>query len=302
MANKLLCYRLQVQSRRDREHKDLFCFDDTHDLLAELQNWLADLQTVKYRDYSQTRVILREPTDVLDINERTIIGQITTGRTGSGSKILDDQGLLKTNKLTSDLDTISLFYLVHIPQPGRDGIIVCQDHDGLNPFQCLRGYLNMKFSGSFKKHKLCISAIVFNQIIDRFLQDGQIISLELKKRMQERDEVDKVNPDQDRFDNPFITHLITPDREAKHLKRSIVEDMLNIYGQTGTKRYLNFDFENAKMTLEAGEKTRKINLEDIYSRANVWPLSDDIDLDTNRVPKYDAVKEEALDLLKSFPV
>lgn len=300
MADKLLCYRLQVLNKRDSEYKDLFCFDDTHDLLSDLHNWINELHADKYENSSNARVILRASDDVLDIEDRLILGQITTGRTGSGSKILTSAGKLKADKLHTDLDTVKLFFSIYIPQTGRDGVIFCQDHDGLNPFQCLRGYLNMKFSRFYHNYKLCISPIVFAEIIDRFLKDGQIISLELKKRMENTDEIDKVNPDKNRFKNPFVTYVITPDREAKHLKQTIKGDLRKIYDQGGKKCYLDIEFDNAKMTLEVGEKTRKFNLENIYSRANVWPLNDEIELDTNRIPMYKSVRLEALELLKGL--
>ncbi len=302
MADKLLCYKLQVQNKRDREYKDLFCFDDVHDLLPEIKSWINSLTTDKYDTNPPNRAILRMTTDILSIEDRSIIGQITTGRTGSGSKILSSERKLKANKETSDIDTLCLFFLIHVPQTGRDGIVICQDHDGLNPYQSLKNYLNLKFTGSYQKFKLNITPIVFTEIIDRFLRDGQLISLELKKRIQDPEEIEKINPDKNRFGNPFITYLYTPDQEAKHLKHSIVDDMQKIYKNEGAKRYLSIDFDNAKLTLEVDDKKRTINLEKIYSRANTWPLNEEISLDTNRIPVFSEVKEEALELMKSFPV
>jgi len=300
MADKLLCYRLQVRSKRELANKDLFSFDDKNDLLLLMDGWIQELGDVCYKDPAGSRAILKESTDAYEKDDRILLGQITTGRTGSGSRIISPERILKASKSPDDLDTIGLFFLIKIPQTGKDGLIICQDHDGLNPFQCLRSYFRMKFSKQFSKYTMDISAIVFEQIIDQFLQDGHLISLELKKRLSEPDEIDKTNPDKNRFGNPFISYVYSADPEAKHLSYSIVTDMRKIYEKGSPKQYLSVDFEQAYLTLCVGDRSRKINMEKVYSRANAWPLSDEITLDINRVPRYKEVKEEALDLIKNI--
>jgi len=294
-----MCYSIDVKRKKDKKLVDLYSFDDKHDLLVVFKNWMSELTEEPYS--IGDKVVCLDTNNLFAVEQRSIVGQLSTGRTGTGSVIRTKEGEVKTEKQTTDIDEIKLFFMIHIPKPGKGGVIICQDHNGLNPFQCMRSFLRNKFQASFEDYSIIIKPIVFKEIIDSFLKEGQLIALELKRRMRDPEEIDKVSPDKNQFNYPFISHVYTPDPKVKHLKYSIVKDMSKIYEQEGgEKRYLNIEFEQANLTLSVGDKTRKINMEKVYSRANIWPLADDISLDKNRIPVYEEVKTEAFDLLKDI--
>ncbi len=300
MAGKLLCYDFEIRKKADKELRDLYIFDNKHDFLDVAWVWFDTFGKEVFKSPNQKRTIHRNGDSKLEKFNRCIIGQWTVGKTGTGSEIVDS-GTLKTkaHKEPSDLDTIALMFLVYIPQKGRFGKLMFQHHDGLNASTCVNAYLRHRFAEDFDKYKLEIKPAVFTDIIDEFIKTGDLIEVELKRRVSSKEEIDRLNPDISKFNNPFITVSYTADRGAKRLKRSVVSAIRRIYEKKEAKVFLNMDFDDASLTLEIGDKQRKIPMSSIYSRANAWPLKEDISLDTDMVPIYEEVKQEAIDLVKA---
>ncbi len=203
MADSLLCYDLEIRKKRDSNLRELFCFDNKNDLFDIARAWIMDLEDSKFVSPDFKRSIHREANSIIEFDGRCIVGLLRTSRTGTGSDILKGETLeLKAHKDPEDLEAIDLLYLVHIPEKGRQGKLIVQNHDGLNASTCLRTFFIHRFEEEFSQFKIHIRPTVFTEIIDTYIRVGNVLALELKKRITTREEIDCLNPDSNRFANP----------------------------------------------------------------------------------------------------
>lgn len=297
MADKLLCYNFDIRKVRKFDYYDLNAFDGRTDMLDYLQGLVERLDHETICSSDGKRKVYRDSTCKLSKDDRCIVGQLRTGRTGFGSDIEDSTTKQKkAHKDPKDLESISLMFMIYVPDKGIKGHLICQDHDGLNPSSCLRAYLSDSFKSDFPKYYLHFNAAVFEQIIDQYVADGTLMAVELRRVIHERDVLDAINPDTSRIGNHYISVRYSAGRNAE-LKKSLVKQIEKIYKKKQERRFLEVDFDKAFVTLKRGGKERKLNMEYIYNNANVWPLSNDILLDKDRIPEYNEVKKEALEVL-----
>jgi hypothetical protein len=307
MANsiQLELYTIGVREKRAQAFFPLEQLAETEDFLSFFKGFVETLDEDMLDDEEQKRSLQVTQTR-LTSNERMISGIFESGDYGLESRIVDRKTRKETYKKTvDDVDIKPFYFLLYMPKESGKGLLVLQRTGNYGINTVVRKHLNKFFAERFGDLKMEINQYLSKDLAEKFIGQGDIQEISLKKYELPPDLIDKLGLTSSTADILSVELRIVARRQHKlHLnnkvKKFVKNPNTNFFDIPEVKK-LGFDgAADQKTSIKAryGTKTRTIDLGDTMQIRPYYDIDAEVDKDAGGHPVFASIDGLARALAK----
>jgi hypothetical protein len=284
-----------VKDRRDGSYVHLDNFGNNFDLLA-IFNQFTDISGLNPCNDRTNKLMFS--TSGISLDGRVISGIVEKGDYGYESALINvNSQTISHRRSTQEAEMLPFFFLLNMPLRRDEGILILQKTGRSGIKTPLYRYFKDHFSSICTGYAIEFNPLVPEELINQYLNNGSIISVNFVSFSYSRDIADAFNC-QDHLEDERQVQLIV---STKGLRFPFIERIREVISNNRPlNRFVelrDFEYNTVKLVLNVGGNQRTIDLRDMHKIKPNYDISSEVRVDPNGHPNMESIREIALNLL-----
>lgn len=288
-------YSFTISKKRSNKPETFSNVSASIGILKLVENYLDGLNST-FTDDTDSSSIFRVSHKIVDAPAKCIHGIIEAGEYGIESQFYDKTGIHKFNRLKDHAEVMPFYFLLYLNPKSQVGIIVLQRFGQYGITKTFNNGLISYFKQLYPNYVYKIEPIVSTKVLHKILDEGEIRKATFT-RFTIPSELDKwFKRNKGNQTGYMELSMIARKNSQLAIKEKLKKVMLGTSRRDSLLKINNFPYDEMKVTIQHGHRTRTISLDDRAFRP-YYDVTRDVIKDTNGHPNFLSMRQTASDLL-----
>jgi len=301
-AITISAYEIGIRPLGDKETRiELQDFDNGTDLFHFLRDYIGSWtenseEELELIDNEVKKKVIRLSPGTLSPFGREVSGILESGGYGYEADIIDrTTGERVHEKGLDHAEMIPFYFQIIIPSQGQSGILLLQRFKQFGVYSVFKDAIKRKFSQEHNDHRLELTPLVSDEIIDDFVNNGRLNKITFKKLnltpeiIQQGEKGSSFDENSGRIEYSIIAsrgNNLPLLHKVRNSFRMGVTNYNNIFNVS------DFEFDNIAVNVTLNGHTRTMDLSSLANVGAFFDISNEVIMDEDRGhPNLDSIRE-----------
>ena len=292
---------MRLKDKDTKSFLPLDRFEEMQDFLSFFREYLNDRISDYYVDVER-RKLLRVSRASSSKSKRVLRGIVLSGEYGYEADLYDmEASTVSYRRSQRDAEMMPFYFLVHLPKGVNEGILILQKRAQFGIRTAFLRDFEHYFNEFYPRIQIEINSLVPPQLINRYLQDGNLTTLRFIRFRIPSDVIDSYEGGGHVEEEGTAELVIKARRRDGIPLLARVRDVVN--GNRSVTEMIelrDFDYDNVKVEIELNGKRKIFDLSNIMSLQANYDITQDVAIGGDGHPVFESIDALALDLLEDF--
>ncbi|WP_420455763.1 hypothetical protein [Rubrivirga sp.] len=292
-------YEFTIRERGIDTRLPIQAFDGNTSAVSEIARMFYQIQATGTHDARRQRV-LRHHGTVRETPDSVCV-QLKAGEYGIASSLFDVESGHEEEKSPTKADLFKHYVRFDAPSNATRAVVMLHKIGNRSVLNPLRDSLRAWFRGRHPLYVVEVSKLIPREILKRFLEEGDLTEIRLKRFRLPSDRTDILGTDGGLAEQVGTFYeVLRPKRGSRFRTPRFLNEIINGKRYTEVTALQEPDLSGVSVELEFGGSTKRVHLDDFNRFPNSLEVTDDLTFDEGQNPTFTSVDVVAQNLAGDF--